>query len=122
MTWALAAVGASLVAFFLSVMDPVVGPSLRVRAARSLPWIALCLVGVLRGLFGPVEEEMVFRGATLVVCFAIVATGFRPGLLLPRVNSALSSTPRKLRVRGVVVTWLMAALVVGYSILSITTS
>lgn len=122
MSWAIAAVGASLLAFLLSAMDPVVGASVGDRAARSSPWIALCLAGLLRALLAPVEGDVVFRGATLVVCFAIVATGLRPGLLLPRVNSSLSPTPRKLQVRGVVVTWLTAALVVGYSIVSVSGS
>jgi hypothetical protein len=122
MTWEIGAFGASLLAYFLSAIDPVVGSSLRVRLARGWVWLVLSLVGLIRGLVVSDHVDVIFRGASLAVCFAIVATGFRPGLLLPRVNSSLSSTPRRLQVRGVAATWLTAVFVICYSIVSIATA
>lgn len=116
MNWGMGALAGSVLAFLLSAIDPVVGKDLRTRASRASVWVGLGCLGTLRALVGPSSGDPVLRGATLVICFAVVVTGFRPGLILPRVNSSLSSTPRSLRVRGVVATWLTFLFILAYSI------
>lgn len=112
------ALAGSVLAFLLSAIDPVLGKDLRTRASRASVWVGLGCLGTLRALVGPSNGDPVLRGAALAICFAIVITGFRPALILPRVNSSLSSTPRSLRTRGVIATWLTFLFIVAYSIYS----